>query len=95
MSKEIFSQIMLQRESFNYDIDNITLQSGLYSINKDVVLGNTVPGINYGLLLVFNGNRLSNGGSPILQIAVSNDSTVKFRFHWINSWRDWIQFTTK
>lgn len=88
LSTELFKQIMIRREG-NFDFDDTTLPSGLYSISKSggSPTGNNWSGIEDGMLIVANGAGLSYGGNPKFQIAISyNSATIKVRMNWAGSW---------
>lgn len=88
LSTELFKQVMIRREG-NFDFDDTTLPSGLYSISKagGSPTGNNWSGIEDGMLIVANGAGLSYGGNPKFQIAISYDSaTIKVRMNWAGSW---------
>lgn len=91
MSADMFVQMMLRRTTTNYDMDDTALPSGLYSINKGLTGIRNTSGIDHGMLVVFNGKGLSNGGSPIMQI-VMGLSAIKCRLYWLRSWGEWRDF---
>ena len=88
LSTELFKQIMIRREG-NFDFDDTTLPSGIYSISRagGSPTGENWSGIEDGMLIVYNGAGLSYGGNPKVQVAISyNGLTIKFRVCWSGSW---------
>lgn len=76
-----------------YDLDNINLESGIYGLNNSInnnAPSNNSSGILLGAVLIFNGNNLSIGGNPIVQIVVDYSiKTIKIRTYWVTKWYDW------
>ena len=78
-----------------YDIDDITLASGIYGINNtgghENAPSNDSSGIKLGIIIIFNGRGLSLGGDPVVQIAVEYMAKkIKVRTYWATMWYDWV-----
>lgn len=78
-----------------YDLDDITLASGIYGINntggRENAPSNDSSGIELGIIIIFNGRGLSLGGDPVVQIAVEYMAKkIKVRTNWATMWHDWV-----
>lgn len=77
-----------------YDLDDITLASGIYGINntggRENAPSNDSSGIKLGMIIIFNGRGLSLGGDPIVQIAVEyTTNIINIRSYWSSKWYNW------
>ena len=78
-----------------YDLNNMNLGSGIYGLNNtnnDNSPSNNNSGIILGTVIIFNGNGLSGGGNPIVQIIIEYTGVrTKYRTNWVGNWNDWKQ----
>lgn len=70
-------------------LDNYT-ETGMYGLNRDI-FDSGLHEVIYGMLIVFGGKSLAQGGSPVIQIAIgtNNNPYIWLRTSWLNSWTNW------
>lgn len=94
MSRNIYKDVFMKRYKDSYDMNDISLPSGIYGIHFDYSIKNNTTGFSLGSLIIINGTGLSHGGDPICQLAISNNGTIRYRIYWFGDWSLWKQITT-
>lgn len=83
-----------------YDLNDHTLPSGIYGINttnqSDYTPENNTSGIPLGVAIIFEGNGLSLGGNPVVQIVIDYlGNSIRYRTWFIDHWNEWKTINTK